>query len=216
MDVLHAAWIAAGEPHIAGDRAGVGRCGRCAAADTTLLPAASAVSKVFTAWDQWRNPNAPGLCNACTWGYRHSPLRTHVHLVTTEPRLACLSSAEVYHALAVPLPPDTAVILPLRPGRKHLLPQAQWGRVNVDDAALSWTSADVERLAAVRRLRRHGVGSRMLTEAAPPFGVMRRVGPPQHAALLADWDLLAPWRRRPLWLNVALRCTTTNADGIAA
>jgi hypothetical protein len=64
---------------------------------------------------------------------------------------------------------DTAVVVPLRPGRKHLLPDARWDTATVDDAQLIWTSVDAHRLAVMRRLRAHGFSESMLCDDSPAY-----------------------------------------------
>lgn len=216
MDVLGAAWAAAGKPPPTQlEHNGAGKCGRCGRL-SELVATRGVVSRVFTAWDNWHDLAANGVCHACAWGYRHPPLRTAVHLVTTAPTFRPLMAAQLHAVLSSPLPPAMAVIVPLRPGRKHLIPEAGWGRVTVDDARLPWSAGDADRLAAMTRLRQHGCGPRMLAEAAPPFGVIRRADPHTRAAMLADWDRLAPWRRNRQWLDVGLRATTTTPMEAAA
>jgi hypothetical protein len=166
------------------------------------------VSGNFTAWDGWINPSGPGLCGACAWAYREPSLRTLPTLVRLAgPGLAHPGRGDLAELLSRPADPAAALIVPLRPGRKHLLPVAQWGRVTVDDAALPWGPADVIRLQAMLRLRQAGFGTRMLVAAAPAFPVLRRLPPAERAAALSDWDILRAWRARPLWLRLATHVT---------
>lgn len=207
MDVLTAAWAAAGRPRVL-EPAARGGCARCGRADADLVPARAVVSKVFTGHDGWADPSGTGLCPACTWGYRTPRLRANAHLVTREPlRLRPLSPARLGDLLTRPLAPEAAVVVPLRPGRKHLLPGAGWGRVTVENALLPWTAADADRLGAMRRLRALGFGSRMLAAPAPPWSVLRRL--PRHwwADVLEDWSALAPWRTRPPWFDLGVHAS---------
>jgi hypothetical protein len=113
--------------------------------------------------------------------------------------------ADVAAMLQEALAPDVALAVPLRPGRKHVLPAAAWGRVTTGDACLSWTCADAARLAVMARLRRQGFGSRMLAAPAPAFGVLRRLAPDHWPQVTRDWEALRPWRERRPWLDLALR-----------
>jgi hypothetical protein len=63
--------------------------------------------------------------------------------------------------------------VPLRPGRKHLLPTATWGHVTVDDAQLPWSTTDTARLAATR------VATDAQTDG--PVGIQRALGWAFHA-----------------------------------
>jgi hypothetical protein len=211
MDVLTTAWLAAGQPSIlAASRDGTcARCGKPA----RLATIGKVVSKTFTAWDGWADPGGQGVCHACAWAYRAPELRRLATCVTASPRVITHPGpAAIAAALSEPLPPVVALVVPLRPGRKHLLPGARWGRVTTDDAQLSWTSADAGRLGALLRLRGSGFGSRMLARPAPDFAVLRRVLPDRRAAVLADWHELGPWRARPPWLSLALHVTVPLQD----
>jgi len=207
MDVLTTAWTASGEPlvTVASTR---GTCSRCGGRDVDLTPTRHVVSGVFTGFDGWINASGAGLCAGCSWGYRTPRLRAVAHLVLTDPpRLLELTSTQVGELLDRPLPTDAALVVPLRPGRKHLLPTAVWGRVTVDDAQLPWTAADCARLAAMRRLRARGFGSRMLAAPAPTWPVLRKL--PRHwwHDVELDWALLAPWRSRRPWFDLAVQAT---------
>lgn len=211
MHVTEAAWRAAGQPNpFPGPRAS-GTCARCEQPETELVPTRTVVSKTFIGYDNWSNPRARGLCPACAWAYSDDDLRKFPHLVHAQPALLKrLTGQDLAGILAAPLPADTAVIVPLHPGRKHLMPTAQWGRITIDDAHLRWTAAEAGRFAILRRLRFRGFGSRMLTEPTPPFDVLRRQDPADWPQLLIDWDHLQPWRAARPWLALAIRASLTS------
>lgn len=208
MDVLLAAWQACGRPQALPPTTD-GTCARCSSL-ADLVATRAVVSKVFTGYDQWRNPSGAGLCPACTWGYRTAELRTAAHLVTADPPcLQQLDPDQLGALLSEPLAPTVAAVVPLRPGRKHLFPNAVWGRVTVDDTQLPWTAGDVDRLAAMRRLRAMGFGSRMLTQPAPAWTVIRRLPKSWTDQVLEDWTALDPWRARPAWFDLAVQASFT-------
>lgn len=152
MNVLTAAWTGAGSP--APDDGELGRCARCAT-PAVLTPARQVVSKVFTSYDDWARPSGAGVCPACAWGYTEPQLRATTHLVTRDPAaVQAFSRQDAQQLLADgALPSDVALVVPLRPGRKHLMPGASWGRVSLDNTQIPWTGGDVARLAVVVRLR---------------------------------------------------------------
>jgi len=209
MHVLTAAWVGTGSPAAPG--ATSGPCARCGREDDGLVPTRHVISKQFTGFDGWADPSGCGLCAVCAWGYSTASLRSATHLVTRSPAsMRQLSRVEVAGLLhSGTLETDLALVVPLRPGRKHILPSAVWGRVNVDDAQLSWTARDAGLLQLIARLRELGFGSRMLTAAAPPFPVMNRLDRSCWAEVLAAWGQLGPWRApdNP-WLTLALHVTT--------
>lgn len=203
MDVLTTAWVAAGQPWVP-DPGGRGTCARCGNSGTDLAATREVVSRVFTGYDGWVDPSGPGLCPACAWGYRTRALRTAAHMVIAHPLLLQqLSPVRLGDLLTEPLSPQVAVVVPLRPGRKHLFPAAVWGRVTVEDACLPWTGADATRLGVMRRLRALGFRPRMLTEPAPAWSVLRRLPRTWWSQVGADWDLLEPWRTRRPWFDLA-------------
>lgn len=207
MDVLHAAWQASGRPLSATfDRSG--SCARCGQHTASLVPIREAVSKAFTGYNGWQCPAGGGLCPPCVWGYRSPALRATTHLVTRSPLgLQQLDAAELGQLLSSALRPDHAVVVPLRPGRKHLMPTAGWGRVTVDDAQLPWTKQDAHRLAAMRRLRALGFGPRMLTALAPTWSVLRRLPRSWWAQATEDWQALDVWRSRRPWFELAVHAS---------
>jgi hypothetical protein len=206
-DVLHTAWQAAGQPHPGVSLDTAGTCVRC------LHPAVGArlgtvVSAKYGDWDRLPGRAAPGVviwCPPCAWGHRHLPLRTHPHLI--EPG-GCrqLTTGELRAALAGALPTRAAILVP-QSRHKHLAPFATWGTVTTDDAALRWTSHDAALLDVAAELRAAGVPASALAHADPPVDVLARLDPAARAAALLRWPELDPWRRRPPWLQVAIRAT---------
>ena len=213
MDVVTAAWTAAGCP--AARCRGLGSCARCGRQGPTAS-VRDLVSGNFTAWDDWIDPSGAGLCGPCAWSYREPCLRALPTLVLAAgPGFRHPGRGDLAGLLSRPADPAAALIIPLRPGRKHLLTAARWGRVNTDDAALPWGQADVTRLQAMQRLRQAGFGTRMLAARAPAFPVLRGLAPAERAAVLSDWDILREWRARPLWLRLATYVTTpASASGL--
>lgn len=206
MDVVTAAWAAAGCPD-AGCRS-AGSCARCGRQGPTAS-VRDLVSGNFTAWDDWVDPSGAGLCRPCAWAYREPCLRALPTLVLAAgPGLGHPARGDLAGLLSRPADQAAALIIPLRPGRKHLLTAAQWGRVRTDDATLPWGQADVTRLQAMLRLRQAGFGTRMLAARAPAFPVLRGLTPAERTAVLSDWELLRAWRARPPWLQLAAYVTT--------
>lgn len=210
MSVLTTAWAASGATAPASGEV-VDRCARCSAPDA-LTPVRDVVSKVFTAYDGWGRPGGGGgLCPTCAWGYATTALRSSITLVTQAPAAVTTCTREHARDLLVrgALAPGQALVVPLRPGRKHLLPDARWGRVVVDDAQLAWSTVDAHRLATVVQLRAQGFGTRMLRAPSPPYAVLRQLPTSNWAQAIDAWAQLKPWRTEANpWLEVALHLTT--------
>ncbi|UGQ55731.1 hypothetical protein LRL17_33145 (plasmid) [Rhodococcus qingshengii] len=185
-----------------------GRCARCAKADTPIEPARSAISRTFTAFDSWKAPTEKGLCAPCRWAYQTPELRTRMHLITTAPAMTELTQPRLARTLSAPLTSEIALVVPLRrPARKHILPHARWGGVAVEDTCLPWSDRDVAAAAAMRRLRSHGFGERMLGESAAPYAVLRTVPARRWPAIFEDWDHLSAYRHVDRWWALALLAT---------
>lgn len=215
MDVLTAAWQASEQPQVVPAQLH-GPCARCGRQNVALVRTRAVVSKAFTGYDSWRDPCGAGLCPTCTWGYRTPQLRAAPHQVTARPTaMQRLEPHQLAAALAAALPADTAVIVPLRPGRKHLLPTAVWGRVTVEDAHLPWGADDATRLSAMHRLRALGFGSRMLAGPAPVWSVLRRLPRHWYGRVQHDWAVLEPWRDRPLWFELGVQASFAPAQQAA-
>jgi hypothetical protein len=216
MDVLTAAWIGSGAPVTDRATAGLGACARCGTAGD-LVPARSVISRSFTGFDGWLSPAGPGLCRVCSWGYATAGLRAGAHLITRTPAtVQALTRDQAGAVLTSPLAADRALVVPLRPGRKHVLPDAVWGRVSVDDAHLPWGEHDAALLQLVIDLRGKGFGSRMLAEPAPPYPVLQTLPRGCWRPVLQAWEQLASWRAPDSpWLPLALHVTLPTSDTAA-
>ncbi len=201
MDVLEAAWRAGGSPIPDlefGRRCSCARCGRPGPVTSTAV-----VSDKWTGWSDWRSAVRPALCAGCAWGYREPTHRQGGMLVTSAPSANALDAAGLARALSGALAPDQAVVLPLHRGRKHVLPTAVWGRLNVDDAALPWTEVEARRLQVVIRLRHLGVSGAALARPAAPFRVLTGLTATRRSEVLQLWPELDPWRPVTPWLAAA-------------
>ena len=209
VDVVRAAWVAAGRPQVPGlpSASVLGCCARCGDSGR-LVEVRRVVSRSFTGRDHWTLPGGAGLCSACTWAYQEPALRKRAHIVLgrRQPVLHALDSPGLLEALSSEVDSQTAVTLP-RSGRKHLLPGAQWGRVLLDDIALPWSRADAARLTVLDEIRRLGASDADLRHPAPPWPLIHTVGPAHRPRLLQAWDELRAWRTRPAHLEVALIAT---------
>lgn len=211
-DVVSSAHLAAfGAASAPGVTGGPG-CGRCGSVGAVMTPVRQVVSKQFTAYSRWLDPGADTLCETCVWLYRNRSLRSDIHLVRQSgPTLDVLTERQLAQLLSVPLPHDTAVIVPSRMGRKHIFADARWGHIAVDDAQIPWTARDVGTLAAVMRLRQAGFSERHLLDPAPDYTVLRRLPSTQWQTVLEDWRTIDVWRTAPPWWTVALRSATTSS-----
>lgn len=208
QDVVAAAY-ASTKTREAVELAKVGRCARCATFPVPVEAVTKVVSRTFTGFDSWKATAEGGLCTSCAWAYRNPDLRRSMHVVTTRPAMRAVTAADLERILSRPLEPNTAVVVPLRPGRKHILPHARWGGIAVEDMCLPWTLRDVAAVTAMRRLRELGFGARMLAEPAAPYPVLATIAPRRWPAVFADWDRLAPYRQIGQWWELALRATVS-------
>lgn len=179
-----------------------------------MRPTRDVVSATFTGYDGWQRPAGEALCPACTWGYTGAGLRASAHLVEGHPPgLAALTRAGLLALLlAGMVPGDRAVVVPLRPGRKHLLPVARWGMVTLDNTWVRWGAGDAGRLSTMLWLRSLGFGSRQLLSPAPAYPVLARHPAGMVRAVLAAWAALDVWRTgdNP-WLALAVHASTPEA-----
>lgn len=206
MDPVTAAWQATGSPRPA-EATRAGTCARCLAIEQLTLTS-KVVSDNFTGYDHWLNPQGYGLCPPCSWAYTHTGLRAKPHLVRREPpSLSSLGPAELHQALQQPPDHDITLAVPSRSGRKHVLPLARWGRIQLDDTPIAWTTHDVRRLATLTSLRDRGISPTALTQATPSWPVLRSASEHERPQLLAQWSELQPWRDARPWLQLALLAT---------
>lgn len=212
QDPAHAAWAASGSPE---DHAGArtGRCARCLQEGSNHVSVTAVAGENFTGFSDWLGSPAGGLCASCAWVYRTPALRNTAHLITADPpSLKPLNPADLYACLLAGAPTtEEAITVPLRPGRKHVLPAAQWGLVAVDDVVIQWTSIDGHRLQLLAELRERGATSVQLRESTPPWSLIKNSTPPHRSVLLATWAALEPWRNRGPWMDLALLATSSRA-----
>lgn len=208
-DVVWAAYSAAeGIPEHAEPADRVGGCARCGHVTAEMTPVGQVISRRFTGYESWTNLAGRHLCQVCVWVYRHRTLRTHAHVVTRCPASVTLANRDLLRrVLSTPVPADVAVIIPLRPGRKHLLPDAQWGHLTVDETHLRWSEGDAARLTVMSRLRGLGFTEVMLRDDAPSYTVLHRVPADQWAIVFDDWERLGAWRHADPWWQVGIRAS---------
>ncbi|WP_257226594.1 hypothetical protein [Rhodococcus opacus] len=208
-DVVWAAYAAAvriPEHAVPVDR--VAGCARCGLVTTVMTPVGQVISRRFTGLEHWTNLAGRHLCQVCVWVYRHRPLRTHAHVVTRRPGALTQGNRQLLRqVLSAPVSSDVAVIVPLRPGRKHLLPAAQWGHVTTDDSHLTWSESDAARLTVMSRLRRLGFTETMLSDEAPRYAILHRVPADQWAMVFDDWERLDAWRHADPWWQVRIHAS---------
>lgn len=188
----------------------LGACGLCGT-NGEVVGWRHAVSDNFGDWDRLPHRSVgTGLCPPCAWAFKHRPLRTWPWIVQSDgPTFKALPS-HLAAVLAKALPPTVAVSIPI--GRqKHVMPFLRWGRVGVDNEQLVWRDEDAELLAVYADLRRAGFGEKLLAAAEPAWAVLK--SQPDPGAVLVLWELMAPWRRQPGYLDVAARATRKDKEG---
>lgn len=206
-----AAWQAAGRPRImAATVAGVRECARCDRPDR-LVSTGKVVSSSFCGFSTWSSPNGPGLCACCTWLFRDAGARTQIQHVLTDPsRLRPLTRTQLRHVLSRPIGALESLVVP-QSGRKHLLPEATWGLVTLDDAQIPWSQADADLLQIVATLRRRGAGEQALHGTTPPWALLRGLPARDRGEVMRLWSNLDSWRQgRMLWLELAIIATRAN------
>lgn len=207
----------------AGAGVGVGRgaggeCARCGEWSADAVSVSAVVSKVFTGADGWAALHARSLCRRCAWMYTVPEGRTECWELVRRPWSARrVPRAEVVEVLiGGALGEGRAFTVPIRPGRRHLLPLARWGRIAVDDASLPWGKADAARLRFACRLRRIGVPAGALGGDVVPYEVVRRLPPGRVGEVLDLWSSLTEWggTDNP-WLRMTRRLLGGDYSGVA-
>jgi len=177
--VVWAAYTAAvGIPEHAEPVDPVAGCARCGHATTEMTAVGQVISRRFTGFESWTNLAGRHLCAVCVWVYRNRSLRNEAHIVTRNPSTLVMANPPLLlQVLSNTIDRDTAVIVPLRPGRKHLLPDARWGQITADDTHLTWSESDTVRLDVMRRLRSFPVDGMPLRAEHDTQGYDRRPAP---------------------------------------
>lgn len=201
-DVVDVAWQAIGRPQVDAP-SDSGRCARCGQ-EAPLVATSQAVSKHYRGWDGWVDPCGSGVCLGCLWSFRTPLLRSVAHWIHRDPHmLVAVSPEELTARLSQGLGGSDALLLPLQPGRRHLIQLAQWGTITTDDGPLQWTGEDARRLVAYHRLRCLGFRHSQLAAATPVWQALLGLSNEQVAQVLRWWPELDAWRANPAWLRVA-------------
>jgi len=145
----------------------------------------------------------------CAWGLGGAGLRSSI-LEIRPGQVRELDAATLAELLSHPVTEQTAVVLPLRPGRKHLLPEARWGHVVVDDVAVRWGGAEVILRAEMAWLRARDFSVSMIHDGTPDVGILRRIPTDELADVLESLERVRRWRRSPQW-QVAVRASTISS-----
>lgn len=221
LDPTRVLWEAFGSPVTDGLADSPGDCARCGTTTDRRARVKTVVSDKFTGWDDYTGDrNAPGTatdsdgwdprwCGACTWAHTDQDLRVRPWIVTVE-RCATTPAtpADLRRTLMLPLPNQTAVLLPFS-RQKHLLPHAAWGHIRTDDRTLPWGPREAARFSHLLRLRSLGFSETALAEEAPRFEVLRRHPAVVMRQIFALWTGLTVWREDPVYLRAACLASRT-------
>lgn len=206
MTVCATAWESA-RPAAGTEARSLGSCARCGA-DDAARSVTEAVSRQFTGMDRWVQPGGRYLCEVCSWVYTHEPLRMLAHVIRRRPRsMESLSWREVGELLEAPLESEVAVTVPLRPGRKHLVSEAQWQMVTLDDVQVQWGLVEAERFRLLRYLIGLGFSGCQIAAAAPSFQVLSKLDRALWPLVMQSWSKLDPWRPTTPWLDLGIKVT---------
>ena len=180
-----------------------GICGRCGKHRPGTVPTSAVLSRSFSSYDGWRARHTNRLCSACAWAYTHPPLRQIPHQVTTAGTFTPLTGGQLWQALQRPLPASTALVVPLRPNRRHLIAEAIWGCVTTDAGPLPWSTPHCDLLGLIARLDEFGVSPHQVSRStAPPATLVKAAL--HHPEALCLWEAIEPWRvHRHPWLALA-------------
>lgn len=179
-----------------------GSCARCRA-DGKILPIDTVVSRNFTAWDGL-DAAAKGFCETCAWGYSDPTLRTRPILITVETAHVA-SRDELRRLLSHPLTNQQALTLPVS-GKKHLLPNLEWGCVASDDGSLLWSDDAAALMTTLLTMRGIGATEKDLLTAAPPAHLLLSSYQAQARQIFSAWETMNDWRGTPYW-DVAVKAS---------
>ena len=151
------------------------------------------VSENFTDWDTLPR-GTRYACDTCCWGYLTPDLRTKCYLINkNDSTILPLTKAETRPHLITALPAHIALTVPLS-GRKHLLPQAQWGYLSSDNGTILWDKEAAELMLDFCILREAGVTDEHLTgHTLPPRTVLTASG------VYTAWERIKPWKSSPYY-----------------
>lgn len=168
-------------------------CGNCLHR-RLAAPANKVLTSQFGTWDDIAADvnGKRWLCVACAWAYRATGYRRAATLITPD-HAHHPTWTQLRETLTRPIPHTVAIVVPLS-GKRLVLPRAQWGRVAVDGATITWTPALRTQMLAATRLRTLGVIERALPEPSPPFAVLTSTPPDQHDTIRSLWRVLDPAR----------------------
>lgn len=198
VPVTEALYHAAGKPKLGKtvpfDR---GFCGRCKR-ETEVADAIGVLSKRFGSWDDIApDPRSKRrhLCLPCGWAYRDKSLQYHPTIIRRGAEgFEQPSGSELRTALAGPVPPDMAVMLPVS-GKKAVAPLAQWGMLATDGGAMVWERRHAQAVKKLMELKRTGISETALADPAPPGYVLDGLAAEPWNRVQQMWHDLNPLRQ---------------------
>ena len=105
-----------------------------------------------------------------------------------------VTRSELIEVLSKPIPPHVAVSFPVS-GKKAILPTARWGAVATDAHVIDWSARNFRQVKTALVLREMGVGEPALAEDSPPYYLLSKTDPSQHAEIKRLWRILEPARK---------------------
>lgn len=103
------------------------------------------------------------------------------------------TKADLVAALSHAIPSTVALSIPLS-GKKIVLPSAQWGRIATDTRVIQWRPRNHHQLQAAIELRSMGLGEAALADPSPPYYLLDKTTPAQHARIKHLWAVLGAVR----------------------
>lgn len=186
-----------------------GFCGRCRR-ETDVADAAGVLSSRFGSWDDIAPDTGSKrrhLCLPCGWAYRAKQLQYHPTIIRrgtgtlTHPK-----GTELRKALSGPIPPDTAIMVPVS-GKKAVAPLAKWGTLTTDNGPIAWSKRHAQSVKQLMWLKALGISEMSLSEPAPPVYALNRADAEQWAQLQQSWSDLKPIRANKTLFPMLVKLT---------
>lgn len=166
-----------------------GFCGACGRR-REVAAAAEVFTSTFGSWGAITPDPLTGsrhVCLPCAWAYRAKELRHHPTIISCDgATYTHPSGSELRAALSRAIPSNVAILLPIT-GKKAVAPQGRWGMLTTDSGPLNWSRDLARHVRDLLWLKARKCSEPMLSEPAPPSGILDKLSPEDWTAMQEAW-----------------------------
>lgn len=170
------------------------RCSHCGQ-DAETVRIKRIASNRFTNWDSYSNDDKPVWCNSCIWSFTEQSNRTEAIYVSGNILYQCYQVQSFKPLLMQPMDEQSFLSAALKKN-KHVLPYAQWGKIQIEDISLQWRQKEINWLMNIERLVDLGflIGD-IKNDVSPSFKIVSKLSSSEITEAYQLWESISPLRK---------------------